>query len=218
MRGRGIQVDDTLRRFGWDGTGAVATPILTINPESGVVVGARFETRGRGPQVKFRASELWNDVTEDALVTLNFPDLSRLEWRQAGDSRNQSNWLDSDDVNVVYTKANGEELTIPEEATIGRFAVRFTMLPIAVNKMILYGGIVPVSKDHLREQVEDEILTLDSPLIPTLLLKLGWARGRPVNGCPLGLIPSERQEDRVGLGVLPLIESIGSTDPKLPEH
>ena len=52
-------MEDCLRRFGWDGLGAVVTPILTVNPESGMVLGARFDTRGKGPEVKFRASELW---------------------------------------------------------------------------------------------------------------------------------------------------------------
>ena len=59
VRGRGVQVDDTLRRFGWDGVSAMVTPIMSVDPESGVVTGARLNMRGRGPEVKFRAKELW---------------------------------------------------------------------------------------------------------------------------------------------------------------
>ena len=88
IRGRGVQVEDCLRRFGWDGLGAVVTPILTVNPESGMVIGARFDTRGKGPEVKFRASELWSEVEEDAVVTLMFPDLFKIIWRGEGEFRN----------------------------------------------------------------------------------------------------------------------------------
>ena len=218
IRGRGVQVEDCLRRFGWDGLGAVVTPILTVNPESGMVIGARFDTRGKGPEVKFRASELWGEVEEDAVVTLKFPDLSKIIWRGDGEFRNQSEWLDSDDVEVSYSKVNGESLSVAEEATIGKFAVRFTVLPMAVDKMVLYGGIVPVDKVALREKAMEGGLDLDSPLIPTVALKLWWFKGTLRNGYPSLLLPSEGRDDKVGLGVLPLIESIGAMDPMLPEH
>ena len=59
IRGSGIQVDDTLRRFGWDGTTPVVTTVFTIDGDSGKVKGARYESRGQGPEVKFSAADLW---------------------------------------------------------------------------------------------------------------------------------------------------------------
>ena len=219
VRGRGIQVDDLLRRNGWDGTTAAAAPVLTLDPDSGRITGARFETRGRGPQeVRFKASELWGEMPEDALVTLKFPDLSRLEWRGEGPARNQTVWLDSDDVEVTFTKGDGERLEIAEEATIGKFAVRFTILPVKVDRLVLYGSIVPMGKEALREKMEEGDLDLDSPLVPTIALKLWYAKGKLQNGFPVVFLPGEKVTDKVGLGVLPIIEAIGSGDPVLPGH
>ena len=175
VRGRGVPISDCLRRYGWDGRAAVATPVLTVDADSGKVSGARFETRGVGPEVKFRASELWGEQEEDTLVTIKFPDLSYVEWRVTGDNRNQSSWLDSDDVEVAYTRGNGERLPVAEEATIGRFAVRFTLLPVKVDHMILYGSIVPLSIAALKEKLEEGGLDLESPFIPTIALKLWYA-------------------------------------------
>ena len=57
-----------------------------------------------------------------------------------------------------------------------------------------------------------------SPHIPTIALKLHCNRGKLQNGLPMDLMPSEQLDDKVGLGVFPLLESIGSMTPKFPEH
>ena len=49
-------------------------------------------------------------------------------------------------------------------------------------------------------------------------MKLNFAKGKLQNALPLDLVPAERPEDRVGLGVLPILESIGSASPVFPEH
>ena len=198
VRGRGLQVNDALRRHGWDGTSAAATPVMTVDSESGMVTGARFETRGAGPTIKFKARELWGVSVEDAVVTIKFPDLSKLEWKGDGPTRNQTEWLDSDDVEVTYVGADGGNLSVAEEATIGKFAVRFTILPLKVDRMAIYGGIVPFSKETLKEKVEEGDLTLDSPLVPTIALKLCYSRGRLVNGFPVVFFPSESVCDKAG--------------------
>ena len=92
------------------------------------------------------------------------------------------------------------------------------MMPTNASKMALYGGIVPMTKDDLKRRVEECGSDLDSSLVPTIALKLGFLRGKPQNGCIVDFMPAERPEDKVGLGVLPLLEAIGSTSPCLPEH
>ena len=61
-------------------------------------------------------------------------------------------------------------------------------------------------------------MELDSHLIPTMALKLGYANGKPVNFALADFMPNESENDRVGLGVFPLLEAIGSFNPNLPEH
>ena len=84
VRGSGIQVDDSLRRFGWDGAQAAATTVMTIDEDSGTVSGVRLEMRGKGPEVKFKAKDLWIDAEVDIMVTLQFDDLSKVTWITGG--------------------------------------------------------------------------------------------------------------------------------------
>ena len=49
-------------------------------------------------------------------------------------------------------------------------------------------------------------------------MKLFYVKGKMVNALPLDLVPVERPEDKVGLGILPILESIGSSSPVFPEH
>ena len=158
VRGGGIHVDDTLRRFGWDGEGAVGTVVMTTNEDSGMVVGVRFETRGVGPEVTFKAKDLWQEAEAGVTVTVVFQDLARVSWKTEGVGRNQSTWIDSASLEVSYWGADGKRLESQEDLDgmeIGWFAVRLTLLPTAVSKLVLYGGIVPMSKDDLEEKVRE---------------------------------------------------------------
>ena len=114
VRGSAIQVDDSLRRFGWDGTKGVITSVCNVEGLAGTVTGMRFESRGRGPEVTFKAKDLWRGADGDISVTLNFDNLSQVKWRTCGSSRNQSLWMDSMEVRVAYSR-NDEVLESMEE-------------------------------------------------------------------------------------------------------
>ena len=184
LRGSGIQIEDSPRRFGWDSSATVANPVLTLDVISGKVKGARFETRGKGPEIKFNAADLWDGANNDITVILNFNDMSIVEWRTEGEGCNQSRWMSNDDLNVTFTKTTGERVDEDdlEAEGVGKFVVRLTMMPTNVSKMVLYGGIVPLTKDDLRQRVEDCESEINSSLVPTFALKLGFLRGKPQNG------------------------------------
>ena len=76
VRGGGIQVNDTLERMGWNGNTGVVTTVMNVDDSSGVVRGVRFETRGIGPEVKFKARDLWSNIDCDVSVTIKLNDLS----------------------------------------------------------------------------------------------------------------------------------------------
>ena len=215
IRGGGIHIDDSLRRYSWNGTEGVATTVMTVNCDSGKVSGVRFETRGRGPELSFKAKDLWVSGSSDVTVSLKFGDLSNIKWKNHGLERNQSEWIDSSELEVSFESQSGE---VVDPGEMPGFAIRLTMHPVQVDRILLYGGIVPLSKEELQEKVEEEGTTLDSPFIPTMALKL-WAVNRKLlNGFPLALMPTESEGDGVGLGHLPLLEAIGSTNPTLPSH
>ena len=92
------------------------------------------------------------------------------------------------------------------------------MIPVQVDQIFLYGGIVPLSLDELREKVETEGGDLNSPMIPTIALKLWKTKDKIVNSFPLELRPTEKESDKAGLGHLPLLEAVGVVEPNLPGH
>ena len=116
----------------------------------------------------------------------------------------------------------GERLRLSKddlkELNVGGFTMRFTLLPVTVDKMVLHGGILPYSKEELQEKLGEMGIAMDSHLIPTIAMKMFVSRGKYHNGLPVSLLPAEDPQDKVGLGHYPLFESIGSGMPKFPEH
>ena len=184
VRGGGVHIADTLERHGWSGDNPVATTVATVDPVSGVIQGFRFETRGQGPVVRFPAVELWPGVEEDIMVHIKLHDLSRLTWLTLGEASNQTNWIDSTEVSFEAVHAERGALEIEECDCLGMggFVMGFTLLPIRVNSMYLYGGIFPLSKQELQEKLEAMGSEETSQMIPTVAMKLGQGRGRLQNG------------------------------------
>ena len=147
----------------------------------------RYETRGPGPKVKFSAAELW--ATKEIFFEINLSDLSRLPWLTEGNVRNQTSWLDSEEVDMVARHQERGVLTRREleELGVGNFCLRFTVLPVKVDVAMLYGGLVPLSKDQLSEKMDKFGVEMDSGCIPTISIKLGNVRGKLQNGMALSL-------------------------------
>ena len=83
--------------------------------------------------------------------------------------------------------------------------------------MFLYGGIIPLAKDELLEKLRGMEMEPSSPCVPTIAMKLHFSKGKLQNALPVDLMPAERVDDKVGLGVFPLLESIGAACPKFPD-
>ena len=72
-------------------------------------------------------------------------------------------------------------------------------------------------KDELVGKLEEAEVDLRSPKIPTIALKLRVVNGRALNAYPVSLLPTEKEADGFGFGHLPLLEAVGSEEPRLPE-
>ena len=221
VRGGGVQIDDALKRHGWDGKEPVVTSVATIKVGTGVVRGMRFKMRGGLDPIKFPAKDLWVGARPDVNVALQFDNLGSLTWLNTSqDHRNQTAWVDSDQLGMTFTKTDGTTLSTEEElsgAGVGQSAVRFTVLPAAVDQMILYAGIIPFSKTVLEEKARAAGSDLTSPNCPTVALKLLYKQGKYWNGRPVLLCPTEQLADKAGLGHLPLLEAIGSGEASYPD-
>ena len=192
VRGGGLPVNDCLQRFGWSDNDPVVTTVMTTDIDSGSIRGVRYETRGQGPIIKFPASQLW-ETEEDVTVTIKLSDLSILTWQREGEYRNQTEWLNFDELEVEMSHPDSGLLSQSEmeELRIGNFCLRFTIIPMKVDKAMLYGGIVPLSRDQLQRKVEDMGAQLSSPSIPTVALKLGHQNGVLQNGLLMNLSQTE---------------------------
>ena len=171
VRGGGVQVDDALRRFGWISPEPVITSVATIDIDSGAVRGFRFETRGSLPEVKFKAGDLWPEARQGLMVSFNLSDMSILDWLNEGDTRNQTAWIDSSECSMkIFHQDRSEILDDVEKsnAGIGGMVVKFTTLPIQVDRCILYAGIVPFSKNDLRTKLAEVGSSLGYTNVPTI--------------------------------------------------
>ena len=154
------------------------------------------------------------------MAVIAFSNLGILNWNTVGDCRNQTTWVDGSNVPITFRRADGSSIGTDEEikaAGIGGFAVRFTAIPIAVDKVALNAGIVPYSKEMLDKKVADLGSTLSSPHCPTIAMKLLSLGGRSRNAIPVNLQPTEKETDRVGMGHLPLIKCIGAGNIQFPD-
>ena len=219
VRGGGLQISDTLQRFGWNGEEPVVATVVTLEPDTGVIRGLRYETRGVGPEIKFKAKELWPSVTEDMLVKIKLTDLGIINWATVGEKRNQSEWIDGETLNMEVLHQERGDLSQEElqELGGGGLSVRFTLLPVQQDKVFLYGGIIPLAKDELLEKLRGMEMEPSSPCVPTIAMKLHFSKGKLQNALPVDLMPAERVDDKVGLGVFPLLESVGAACPKFPD-
>ena len=112
--------------------------------------------------------KLWPTVTEEISIKLKLPDLSILSWNKVGEQRNQTEWIDFDNLEVEVTHSDRGPLSMMElsEANAGGLCIRFTLLPVKNDKVFLYGGVVPVSKERLHEILREQDLLPSSPHCP----------------------------------------------------
>jgi hypothetical protein len=220
VRGGGQQVDDALLRFGVDGNEATLVTVATVDILSGAIKGMRYETRGALDEIKFKAQELWAGAEAGVTIKVNMGDLSVIIWQTQGSFRNQSHWLEDDDLEVQVVKGDGTEMGAEEKEAAGikGFCIRFTVQQMTVDKAILNCGIVPFGKEELRVKVGESGNELSSPLIPTISIKLYCQKGKLQNGRPVRFVPVEEAKEAVGLGHLPFIEVIGPGAVKFPDH
>ena len=139
IRGSGVQVDDALMRWRWDGVEPAVTTVITVDPGTAMVKGSRYETRGSLPHVvKIKASELWAGAKEGIEVHIKFSNLGIIKWTTEGEVRNLSHWIEDKDLEVTLMKGEAVVEKTDKDNNIGDFVVRFTILPAAVDRSLLY--------------------------------------------------------------------------------
>ena len=219
VRGGGALVDHALQRHGWNGKIPVATTVATLQFETGVIRGFRFETRGGLQPIKFAAKDIWPGADSGIQVPLRLEDLGQLPWSTVGSTRNQTEWIDGSNLNLTFTLSDGTELNSQEieDSGLDSMAVRFTILPLAVDKVALNAGAVPYSKEELNLKAQDHGVTLASHSLPTVAIKLFFKDNKSFKAIPMNFLPTEESGDGIGFGHYPLIEAIGNGGVTFPD-
>ena len=219
VRGGGEPVADALTRMGWDGAKPVASTVITLDLASGAIRGSRWVTKGQLGEVKVAAKEIFATAPHDVTLILKFDDMGTLTWLATEGNRNQTTWIDSSsmDVKVIQGEKVVTEQVDLDDLGVSNFAVRFTVLPLTVDKVSLYLGAVPFSKAHLSTLCDQANISLSSSNLPTIGIKLHNLQGKLWNACPVDLLPVEQPGDQLGLGHLPLVEVIGGGQVVFPD-
>ena len=142
-----------------------------------------------------------------------------------GTVRKQSEWIDINNLllDLLHKNAlDGEEieLTSKGDHAIGDFIVCFTVIPHAVDKSILFSGLLPFSKANLKAKLDNIDKQLIDPLIPTLGLRIYKLTTKKVHfrPHPIPLLQRKGRDQGFGLGHLPFLEVIRKGAPLFPAH
>ena len=85
VRGGGKHVSDRLASLGWNRSEPVASAVVTLDPDSGVVRGIRFETRGKLPEIRFPIKDLWMSASTGYFAVIRIDDMSTFKWMWTGE-------------------------------------------------------------------------------------------------------------------------------------
>ena len=180
--------------------------------------GLPVRDEGLPAPVKFLAKDIWPGADPTVSVTLKFDDLGTINWATIGECRNQSAWIDRANLDLSFFGSDRSPMNEAEQEESGfdKISVRFTVLQLAVDKVVLNLGAVPFSKEELTNKARENHVPLSSPSLATVAIKLFSKDGKMYNAIPVLFSPTEEPGDRVGFGHLPLIEAIGQGQVSLP--
>ena len=165
-------VNDALRKTAnWIDSNPVIRSVSAIDEVSGTVQSFRLTTSGvLGPGVKFKAHKL------------------RAEGKATAEVVKDQNTLNSKEIKWACKGDHG----------IGDFAVRFTVIPNAFDKSLLFAGLLPLSKADIKVKLDNINKQLTDPMIPTLRPKIHKSTTKKVHVIPqpISLLPTEAQDCR----------------------
>lgn len=206
-------IDDALAKFGWDGAAPVVVPIITIDPDTGAVIGSRFAVRGTISTQKISASNIWSGADKDITVSWDLNGRS-FKFSNRGTSlpSNFSDWIDSESDNAVKLK-QGDDTTINFENILDGKKVglnfRLEIHLTGRTSAALYLAMVPISNEDMQSIAETWETDLAGDKIPVSLAFVGPNQKDSKYGAlEARLFVAEKETDGSGFGIFPLIEQV----------
>ena len=213
-------INDALIRFGWDGTTPVAVPVISINPDTGAVIGSRFAVRGTISIQKTAASNIWIGADRDISASWDLNGRSfKFNNRSTSLPSNFSEWIDAENDNVIKLK-HGDDSTmnfeniLPEGRKVG-LSFRLEIHLTGRTSAALYLAMVPLNNEDMQSLAESWETDLAGDKIPVSLAFVGPNQKDGKYGAlEAKLFVAEKETDGSGFGIFPLIEQVSKPDIK----
>ena len=127
--------------------------------------------------------------------------------------------MDKKTLDVTIEDKTGKILSFAEAVNsgIGDFSMRFVIFPQSVETAILHCTLSPYSKDELEDRVGEQGVPLTSNHIPMVPVKLGRVGNRLLNGLVIPLFCKKDPSCKIGVGSIPILESIGPDSVVFPD-
>ena len=192
----------------WDGM--VAVPVFTLATEDGSIKGARWMLLGglESKGLTCKAKNIWETAEDDLYLQMRIKDAAMFQFPSKG--TNSSFWLDSTEVDYKIIDKNKKvlEKEEAEEKGISGFSVRAVVHPEGPHTVNLWIGVVPVSKDKLKEMNQGGMNKAGCPQIH-LMLGGGTTRNKIVDMLV-------KDTEGLGLATMALLEWLSQEEPILP--
>ena len=209
-------IDDALARFGWDGAAPIVAPIISIDPDTGAVIGNRFAVRGNISIQKIAASNIWSGANKEITVAWDLSGRSfKFSNRSSSLPSNFSDWIDAESDNAVKLK-QGDDTTINFENILDGKKVginfRLEIHLTGRTSAALYLAMVPISNEDLQNIAETWETDLAGDKIPVSLAFVGPNQKDSKYGAlEAKLFVEEKETDGSGFGIFPLIEQVNKS-------
>ena len=210
-RGTGTQIKDLWGRLGWEQQDGAAGVVASVTPGTGRIKGLRWVTAGAVITGTVKLKSVMPGAEGDLDVVIKV-DGESLTWPASdGRPRNISDWIflgEREGELQVRRRSSGEILGQEEVATlaIGDLALRASLLVVSPAEAWIAGHVLRASMEGLTETTGRWGLDhgINSVNIPTVGVRHSGVRTRQ----QISLMVQERPGDRVGFGLLPVLEEV----------
>ena len=219
------EIDKVLGEKGWKKEEGPCVSLVAKCKE-GKVEGMKFRTVGGETKVFFEMEKIWEmEKKVRAVVRM---DLDTLEFPGEGKTpRNLSEWTSHTDLEVEYFRGGDEDceftqdemLTPEEEEEVGigekHFVMRAILIPGDSFKAALFFTVVPVAKKRLQDVLDTWGISAkaEDEGVPGVICRRmeglpGQENAKDEFSHIVKILPQEEKEDKIGLGILPILECV----------
>ena len=208
------QLRPWLRTRNYDGDLPTCVPVLSLDPDTPRVNGARWHLQGKLPrEVGVNAKDLFTTATTEKIF-FKVEDLAIFSFTAGNEGgENVSAWIDAEALSVRYMNGGeGMDRGEVEEKGLNNFCVRVGLQLEGVSSALLWLAAAPLSKEELIRRRAD----YSKRSCPQIHLGVGPRESPSQRSLSIRLAVAEGVSDGCGFGVFPGLENLAASTPILP--